>query len=216
MFCLYTKGNCGFISLYYALKFEKEDILKKYNIECVKDLYHLFMNLVFDKYKHQPFLKSWPVSKSVSIEKLFRWKYLAYYTEKNIIEIGGCSPIYFWMMAKYLNIHINLIEIEAPVLSHFDSQISYMSKINTQIINPECVVTIHLSRQNSTSHAEYIGKNDDEKKELYEFEKGRELIRDDINFWKDIEINDDDDDDDDFIKAFYQDIQDLNNYFGEL
>ena len=32
MFCLYANGNCGFISLYYALKFEKEDILKKYNI----------------------------------------------------------------------------------------------------------------------------------------------------------------------------------------
>ena len=121
-------------------------------------------------------------------------------------------------MAKYLNIHINLIEIEPlepSVRSRFDSQISYMSKINTQIINPECIVTIHLSRQNSTSHAEYIGKNNDEKKELYEFEKHREFMKEEINLYKEIGIYDDDDDDD-FIKAFIQDIQDINNYFGEL
>jgi hypothetical protein len=208
MFCLYTKGNCGFISLYYALKFEKEDILKKYNIECVKDLYNLFMNEVFDKYKYQPHLKLKPVS----IKSLFEWKFAVFRTQQSIIETSACNPLYWGMMAKYLNIHIKLIKIEPlepSVRSRYDMGISYMSKINKQIINPECSVSIHISNPDGEDHAEYISKNDDEKKELYEFEKGRELIRDDINFWKDIEINDDDDDDDDFLKALEQDIQDL-------
>ena len=215
MVCLYTKGYCGFVSLYYALKFEKEDILKKYNIECVEDLYNMFMNEVFNKYKHQPFLNIQPIT----IENLFIWKHLAYYTEKSIIKKSACSQIYFGMMAKYLNIHINLIEIESSGVSHFDSAVSYMSEINKQIINPECVVSIHLSQQGSTGHAEYIGKNDDEKKELYEFEKHREFMKEEINFYNEIGIFNDDDDDennDDFLKAFELDIQDINNYFGEL
>ena len=208
MFCLYANGNCGFISLYYALKFEKEDILKKYNIERVEDLYNLFMNEVFDKYKHQPFLKSRPVSTSVSFEELFKWKYLSYYTEKNIITNSACSVIYLGMMAKYLNIHINLIKKEPSVHSRFDSTISYMSQFNEQIINPECVVSIHLSYfKDNQDHVEYIGKTDDEKKELYEFEKGRGFIRDDINFLKEIEMYDEyDEDDDDFLKEAIQEI----------
>jgi len=222
MFCLYTKGNCGFISLYYALKFEKEDILKKYNIECVKDLYNLFMNEVFDKYKYQPHLKLKPVS----IESLFEWKFAVFRTQQAIIKTSCVSSIYWGMMAKYLNIHIKLIKIEPlepSVRSRFEMAILYMSKINKQIINPECDVSIHISNSDGEDHGEYISKNDDEKKELYEFEKGRELIRDDINFWKDIEINDDDDfskaaiqdlnnmfEDDDFLKDLEQDIQDLN------
>ena len=209
MFCLYTNGNCGFISLYYALKFEKEEILKKYNIERVEDLYNLFMNEVFNKYKHQPFLNT----ESISIENLFIWKYLAYYTQKNANTNGACSPLYWAMMAKYLNIHINLIKIEPSACSRFDGKISYMSKINKQIINPECIVSLHLSHfKDELYHVEYIGKTDDEKKELYEFEKGREFIRDDINFLKEIEMYDEyDEDDDDF--CLDETLQDINSWF---
>ncbi len=46
-----------------------------------------------------------------------------------------------------------------------------------KIINPECDVSIHISNPDGEDQAEYISKNYDEKKELYEFEKGRELIR---------------------------------------
>jgi len=211
MFCLYNNGCCGFVSLYFALKFKKKDLLKKYNIDCVEDLYNLFMNEVIDKYKHQPFLNIEPIS----IENIFIWKYLVYYTEKNIIEKNACSAIYFGMMAKYLNIHINLIEIQSSV-SYFDNIISYMSKINKQIINPECLISIHLSLLGNTRHAEYIGKNDLEKKEIYEFEKHRELIKDDINSLEHLYNCLDDENDDDFLYDFEQDIQDINNYYGVL
>jgi len=213
MFCLYNNGCCGFVSLYYALKFEKEDLLKKYNIDCVEDLYNLFMNEVIDKYKHQPFLNI--LLQPISIEYLFLWKHAVYKTEKNIIEKNACSAIYFGMMAKYLNIHIKLIEIESSV-SYYDNMISNMSKINKQIINPECVVSIHLSGVGSMGHAEYIGKNDLEKKEIYEFEKHRELIKDDIDFCEHLNNWHDDENDDDFLKDFEQDIQDINNYYKSL
>lgn len=217
MFCLYTKGCCGFVNLYYAIKFEKEDILKKYNIECVEDLYNLFINEVFDKYKYQPNLKLKPVS----IESLFEWKFAVFRTQQAIIKTSACHPLYLGMMAKYLNIHIKLIKIEPLVRSRFDMAMSYMSKINKQIINPECDVSIHLSHIDGIDHAEYIGKNDDEKKELYDFEKGREFMKEEINFYNDIGIcyDENNENDDDFLKALEQDIQDIldiNNYFGEL
>ena len=208
MFCLYTNGNCGFISLYYALKFEKEDILIKYNIKSVEDLYNLFMNEVFDKYKYQPHLKLKPVS----IKSLFDWKFAVFRTQQRIITNSACSVIYLGMMAKYLNIHINLIKKEPSEHSRFDKAISYMSQINKQIINPECEVFVHLSQIDGIDHLEYIGKNDDEKKELYEFEKERELIRDNLDCCKEMEISDDEDDDDVIKEA----IQEINSLLNEL
>jgi hypothetical protein len=217
-------NGCGFVSLFYALKYEKEDILKKYKIESVEDLYNLFMNEVFDKYKHQPFLKSWPVSTSVSIEKLFRWKYMVYLTDENIKKDNMCNVIYMAMMAKYLNIHINLIKKDILQYSGCVKLIPYMSQFNKQIINPECVVSIHLSHINDNNgHVEYIGKTDDEKKELYELEKQRELLRnnfirnentmDEINCLEKIGMDNDNDDYDDFIQSI---IQDLNNDLNDM
>jgi hypothetical protein len=170
------------------------------------------MNEVFDKYKYQPHLKLKPVS----IKSLFDWKFAVFRTQQQIITSSAVGPFYWGMMAKYLNIHIKFIKIEQLeplVRSRFDKAISYMSQINKQIINPECEVSVHLSQIDGIDHVEYIGKNDDEKKELYEFEKERELIRDNLDCCKEMEISDDYDDNDDVIKDA---IQEINSWLNEL
>ena len=78
-----------------------------------------------------------------------------------MVDKGSVSIVFFGMMAKFLNIHIDLIEFETNISN------SFVLKVNQQIENPVCTIVIHYS--NNRGHAEYLGRNEYEKRELSNF-----------------------------------------------